>query len=228
MHTYLVVASLLWFAQDAKEPDDVLNKLTSDLQGALKKAPTDADVRGKMVAAAKAIFDKEIATSAVKMAKPIWDWQSRYLESLVVADKKFGGAEQKNERSTYVAGCKAAFNRQILVYKEESIEEDKAPTADDVYTSLATAISKAKGTFTDDASDDLRLAAYGGANEIFAKMIAKARPTGRDPQKWYEEQLVKIDRDYPMTTEKQKKWNASANAALKTAAKSAFDRSIKK
>jgi len=213
--------------QETKDPDDAIEKLASDLQGALKKAPTDADARGKMTTAAKAVFDRDIANAAPKVSKAIWDWQTHFLEMLIVADKKFATAGQKTERAIYITACKSTFGRQILSYKESSLEDSKQPTVDDVFGEFFDAIGKAKGSYTSESSADLRSAAYNGAKDIFGKMIQKARGIAKDPQRWYDEQLVRIDKEFSITTEKGKKWNTEPNAALKTAAKTAFDRALK-
>ncbi len=214
----LAALALILFAQDPKDTDDLLDDLKSAIDSAIKKAPKDADTRGKLIAASKSVFDAEVAKSVPKNPKMIWDWQTHFVELLTQADKKWSGAEVKNERQIWIAACKAALARMILAVKDQPV-----PDTEDLYTTLYGYIGKAKGAFTGDNSLDLRTAAFNGAKDIFSKVLSTAKPSSRDAQRVYEAQLARIDKEYPQQTEKDKKWNKEPVDLLKAAAKSAFE-----
>ncbi len=223
----LAALALVLFAQDppkdAKDPDDLLDTLKTALDSAIKKAPKDPETRAKLTDASKAIFNNGISSSVPKNPRTIWDWQTHFVELLAQADKKWSGTEVKKEREIWIASCKSAFSRMILAVKDQPV-----PDTEDLYTTFHTYIGKAKGSFTDETSMDLRTAAFGGAKVVFGKLLATAPPSTRDAQRVYEGQLARVDKEYPQQTEKDKKWNKEPAEVLKAAAKSAFDKAIKK
>ncbi len=73
---------------------------------------------------------------------------------------------------------------------------------------------------------DLRTNGLGTAKAIFSALLPKSTPTTRDAKLLYNERLARIDKTFPVTSDKEKTINTEACAVLKSAAKGLFDRDL--
>ena len=247
--------ALVWacspsLAQEAKDPEDVLQDFQADLLQAIRTAPKDLAVRSKLTAAARTVFDRDLRAAVVRVQKIKWDWHQQFMEHLIVSEKQFGDPGNKSERSLWNNACKTVFAVQL----SHATEPETKPSTDELFGELYTAVDKVRKNFHTATAGDLRTLAYTAAKQIFTDRLATARVSARDPQSAYAAQIIRIDRDYPLpqasapkeaagspsakggggkssggspgVEKKDIDYHTEPNQILKTAAKAAFDRAL--
>jgi hypothetical protein len=194
-----MILALAWtftpaLAQEPKDPVEILQSYQAELLKAIKTT-NDATMRPRLITAAKTVFTQEMRTAISKNPKPKWESHQGYMANLIVGEKKFGGEDNKNERVAWISACKIVFQFQVLHANEPA--GDKVST-EDVFTELFSAIDKVRKDFPQAESADLRTPAYLGAKQVFLERLATAHAPSRNPQTVYTENLIKIDKAYPL------------------------------
>ncbi len=181
-------------AQEPKDPQDILLAFGAELQQGIKTTK-DTNLRPKLIIAAKTVFTQDMRTAVSKAPKSKWDSHQQYMQNLITAEKKYADEDSKNERTAWITACKTVFQFQLLHANEPSGEK---LTTEDAFTELFSAIDKVRKDFAQAASADLRTPAYLGAKQIFVERLTTAHASGRNPQSVYTENLIKIDKAYPL------------------------------
>lgn len=222
MHLSVWALALGLFAAEwleEKTPQEVLGQLEHDLREAIKTGLKNKDVRSKLSKAAQERFARDLGSSAApKIPKSVWEYASDHLDNLATAETFFKEADDKAERTLWLAACRSTFERLKTASKETSLPGKDLPTTEKAYEDLVDAVGRVERRFTKQAAD-LRKEALGVSRQAFSLGIASARaPTGSQ-EAWYTKQLIEIDRVYPLNTDEQKTANQERNQLLKTAPK---------
>jgi hypothetical protein len=208
-------------AAQAKDPEDVLTTYMSDLEKAVKNATNkDLQDRGKLEQAAKLAFDRELNASTPTVPKHIWDYLNKHNDNLRLGDKKFPENPWKTERNLWIVACRAVFNREIKNAKDP----DAPPSTEQLFETLFESIREVDKMFP--LALDLRSDAFASARAIFLLVVPKSTPTTKDAKLLYTERLARIDKTFPVTSDKEKTANTESCALLKLAAKNLFDRDL--
>jgi len=221
MNLASVTLALLALSQQ-RDPADVLRTFEDDLRKATRAA---GDHRDKLRIAAKISFDKDVAAAVLKNPKSGWDHYTDFLSALGKAERSFGGKNEGAERILYVAGCRAAFQRQLVQCKETKLAATEQPTTTELFNALVDAMTTVKSRYIGEGVQDLREAAYEMAYGTFRNFIRKARAPSGEPKNLYASQLVKIDKSFVIAADERPK-NDTPNKLLKEAAKDALDRAV--
>lgn len=211
------------WTQDKKEPYEVLQSFQDDLKKNVRTAGKDKDVRTKMNKFSQETFNRDIASTTPKTPKGAWEYVHGFVDNVARADVFFKGDEDKAERTLWLAACKTAFARELANSKEGGLAQDDLPRADDVYNDLVKEVASIQKRFAKGATEYDK-ASYDAAKQAFTYLLGRARAPQGDPQALYTKWLIEIDKNYPTSTEDQKRDLGPINALLKTAAKSAVDR----
>jgi hypothetical protein len=182
--------------QDPKDPQDVLQEFGSEIQKAIRTAPKDPSTRDKLTRAAKVAFDQDLRTAVVKVPKARWDYHYQLMEHLVTAEKKYTDENVKTERGLWITACKLVFNFECIHAKDP----DQAPTTEEAFEELWTAAGKVRKDFPSENGADLRKVSYLSSKQVFNDRLKVARHPPKDPQSCYAEELIKIDKFYPLPT----------------------------
>jgi hypothetical protein len=220
MGTVLAICFFTLSAQ-AKDPEEVLTVYLSDLEKAVKntsaKNPQD---RSKLEQAARLAFDRELTASTPTVPKPVWDYLNRHLDNLRLGDKKFPEEPWKAERTLWINGCKAVLMKELKNAKEP----ETPPTTEQLFESTFDAVREVDKMFP--LAQDLRQDGTGSVRTIFSQLLAKSTPTTKDAKLLYTERIARIDKTFPVASDKEKTVNTEACTLLKTVAKSLFDRDL--
>lgn len=211
--------------QDPKEPRDVLLSFQDELKKAITTGGKNKDIRTKLTKIAQQSFSKDIASASPKVPKGAWEYVHEFVDNVAKADPVFKAEEDKAERALWFTACKAAYARELSNCKETDLAAADSPKADDVYYELTKEVTSIQKRFAKDAAD-FDKASYDAAKQAYTLLIGRARAPQGDPKPLYTKWLIDIDKNYPMTTEEQKKQLGPINALLKAAAKSAYDRAL--
>jgi len=205
----------------AKDPEELLTTYLSDLEKAIKntnaKNPQD---RTKLEQAAKLAFDRELAGSSPSVPKPVWDYLNKHLDNLRLGDKKFPEETYKAERTLWIGACKAVFSREIGRAKEP----EAPPSTEQLFESLFDAVREVDKMFP--LAADLRADGIGSARLIYSQILGKATPTTKDAKLLYTERLSRIDKTFPVSSDKEKSSNTESCTVLKAAAKTLFEKDL--
>jgi hypothetical protein len=181
-------------SQDQKDVQEVLMAFAAELQNNIRTSK-DPNVRPKLLTASKAVFTKDLNGAVWKVPKSKWEAHRQYLENLIAADKKFTSEDTKLERTAWIMACKTVFTYQNTHAMEPP--DDKL-TTEDAFAELFQAIDKVRKDIAQASSADIRTPAYVGAKQVFMDRLQKAQAPNRDAQKVYTEELIKIDKAYPL------------------------------
>ena len=121
-------------------------------------------------------------------------------------------------RALWIVACKAVFTREITHCKEP----EAAPSTEQLFESLFDAVREVDKMFP--LAQDLRSDGIGSARVIYNQTLGKATPTSKDAKLLYTERLSRIDKTFPVTSDKEKSSNTESCAVLKTAAKTLFEK----
>jgi len=205
----------------AKDPEDVLTTYLSDLEKAVKNTTAkNLQDRAKLEQAAKLAFDRDLAGTSPSVPKPAWDYLHKHLDNLRLGDKKFPEDGSKAERALWIVACKAVFTRELARCKEP----EAAPSTEQLFESLFDAVREVDKMFP--LAQDLRSDGIGSARVIYNQTLGKATPTSKDAKLLYTERLSRIDKTFPVTSDKEKSSNTESCAVLKTAAKTLFEKDL--
>src|SRR5262249_51196019 len=183
----------------AKDPEDVLLTYLSDLEKAIKNTNAkNLQDRTKLEAAAKLAFDRELASSVPTVPKPVWEYLSKHLDNLRRGDKKFPEESWKTERTSWITACKNVFSREIARAKEP----ESATTTEQLFESLFDAVREIDKMFP--LERDFRMDGINSARLIYTQALVKATPTTKDAKLLYTERLARIDKTFPVTSDKEK------------------------
>ncbi|HXX93813.1 MAG TPA: hypothetical protein VEN81_09275 [Planctomycetota bacterium] len=194
-----LILALAWsihpaLAQEPKDAQDVLTAYGAELLKGIKQT-NDTALRSRLITSAKTAFANDLKTAVNKVPKSKWDYHQLYLSNLIQADKRYTTEDTKPERSAWITACKAVFSFQLL-----HAAEPAAPvvTTEEVFTELFAGIDKVRKDVPNASSADIRSAAYIGARQVFSERLVGAHAPVRSPQSIYTEQLIKIDKVYPL------------------------------
>lgn len=215
------LAMLLAVAFQAKDPEEALTTYLSDLEKAVKNtsAKNPAD-RTKLEQAAKLSFDRELGSATPNVPKPIWDYLNKHLDNLRLGDKKFPEEPWKAERTLWITGCKAVFQKEIRNAKEP----ESPPSTDQLFETTFDSIREVDKMFP--LAQDLRTDGSASVRAIFNLMLAKSTPTTKDAKFLYTERIARIDKTFPTANDKDKNVNSESCTQLKSIAKLLFDRDL--
>jgi len=216
-----ILSFFLAVASQAKDPEELLTTYLSDLEKAVKNAGAkNAPDRAKLEQAAKLAFDRDLASSAPNVPKPIWDYLNKHLDNLRLGDKKFPEEPWKAERTLWINACKAVFSKEIRNAKEP----ESPPSADQLFESTFDAVREVDKMFP--LAQDLRTDGAASAKMIFTLLLPKSTRTTKDAKLLYTERIARIDKSFPTSNDKDKTVNSDSCQLLKAAAKSLFDRDL--
>lgn len=209
LHACILAWTLSLAIQDSKDPQDVLQEFGSDLQKAIRTAPKDPAVRDKLTKASKTVFDQDMRTAVVKVPKSRWDYHYQFMEHLVTAEKKYVDENVKPERTLWITACKIVFTFECTHAKDP----EQTPSTEEAFEELWTAAAKVRKDFPSESGTDLRKIAYVAAKQVFTDRLKVARHPGKDPQSIYAEELIKIDKFYPLPSTAPPATGSSTGAA---------------
>jgi hypothetical protein len=217
----LLAWSMALCSAQSKDPEEVLTTYLSDMEKAIKntnaKNPQD---RMKLEQAAKLAFDRELSASAPSVPKPVWDYLGKHLDNLRLGDKKFPEEPWKTERNFWISACKAVFSREITRAKDP----ETPPSTEQLFESVFDAVREVDKMFP--LAQDLRADGIASARSIYSLQLNKATPTTKDAKLLYTERLARIDKTFPVASDKEKTANTESCTLLKTVAKNLFDRDL--
>jgi hypothetical protein len=189
-------------AQDPKDPQEVLVAFDADLVKAIREAPKDMGLRTKLAQAAKKVFDMDLAKSVDKTPRTRWGCHTDFMARLVTAEKHYADANDKAERALWITACKSTFAFELAKAQDPNTE---ALTTEEAFNELYDAIVRVKKDFPGESAADIRTSAYQAARTIFNDRLRNARRPGKEPQSAYAEEMIKIDKTFPLPeTEKPK------------------------
>jgi hypothetical protein len=205
----------------AKDPEDVLKTFLLDMEKAIKntnaKNPQD---RTNLEKAAKLAFDRELAGASPTVPKLAWDCLNKHLDNLRLGDKKFPEEPWKTERLMWLVACKAVFKNEIAHAKDP----EAVPSTEQLFESLFDAVRETDKMFP--LALDLRVDGNASAKMIYMQTLPKATPTTKDAKLLYTERLARIDKSFPVVSDKEKSVNTESCTLLKWAAKSLYDKDL--
>jgi hypothetical protein len=205
----------------AKDPEDLLTAYLSDLEKAVKNTTAkNLQDRTKLEQAARLAFDRDLAGTSPTVPKPAWDYLNKHLDNLRLGDKKFPEEGYKAERMLWIGACKAVFAREIA----RSKEPESAPSTEQLFESFFDAVREVDKMFP--LAQDLRSDGIGSARLIYNQVLGKTTPTSKDAKLLYTERLSRIDKTFPVTSDKEKSSNTESCAILKAAAKTLFEKDL--
>lgn len=219
----LALAAMMvsFLSSQSKDPEDVLTTYLGDLEKAIKNTSTkNPQDRTKLEQAAKLAFDRDLTASTPAVPKLIWDYLSKHLDSLRQGDKKFPEETYKAERGLWINACKAVFTKEISRPKEP----ENPPTTEQLFESLFDQVREVDKMFP--LALDLRTDGISSARLIYGQLLPKATPTTKDAKVLYTERLARIDKTFPVISDKDKNSNTESCAVLKAAAKNLFDKDL--
>lgn len=198
-------------AQEQKDVGDVLTAFDADLVDAIRQS-RDPNIRSKLTAAAKKVFDTGMQTGQDKTPKSRWGCHQELMRRLLTAEKHFADANDKPERAQWITACKTVFTFE-LSHAQEPANADQTPTSEEAFNELFDVVVSIKKNYPGEGADDLRKAAYVTAKQIFVDRLKNARAPKKDPQNAYAEELIKIEKTFPLPQTDQPKPAASPTPA---------------
>jgi hypothetical protein len=202
-----------------------IDRFADDLTAAWTKYPTDKQkfTRDEYVRDTSTVFTRDIVTLLGPENQTIDGALNDYIARLKNLPQILRIEKAKAERTLYLTGCTATFNREVVMARDFKDER----TTQRCFDWLIESLILIRNSFA--ATSDQRNVAINSINTTFNQLLQQSKASeSTDPMGQFDQNVLAIRQDFLTSTPELQKRNQPFVQILETAAKVVKQKSIQK